>query len=185
MWTEPVVTVAAGSEPVTLAEAKAQCHVTSSDHDTALNLYIAAARDYIERYTGIRLVEQTVAFSRATFRARMVLPVAPVQSIASIEYQDADDAEQTLASSVYDFRGADTLRPIITLAEGQSWPTVYSDAEAVTVTAVVGYAEVPEALKHACLLLVAHWFHNREGVGGEKEAPFAVQALLENFRVFQ
>ena len=184
MWSEPVVTVAAGSEPVSLAEAKAHCRVTSSDHDTVLNLYIGAARDFAEKYTGLRIAEQTVAFSAADF-ADAPLPVAPVQSI-TLAYQDTDDAEQTLASGVYTLAGANTLKPALSLTEGQNWPDVYDAPEVVTVTAVVGYAAIPDAIKAAILLHIGHLFDNREAVGeGEmKQVPLTTMDLLENYRTF-
>ena len=185
MWTEPVVTVAAASEPVSLAEAKAHCRVTSSDHDTVLGVYISAARDFAEKYTGLAIAAQTVTFARRSFASTMPLPIAPVASISSVSYQDADNATQTLAGASYVLSGANTLRPVLSLSEGQSWPSLYNAPEAVTVTAVVGYSAVPDALKQAILLMVGHWFDNRETVSENmSEPPFATTALLENYRTF-
>ena len=185
MWSEPIVTVAAASEPVSLAEARAHCRVTSSDHDTVLNLYIGAARDFAERYTGLRLVTQTLTISDPDF-SEGALPVAPAQSIA-IAYQDTDNAGQTLAASVYTLSGANTLRPKLSLTEGQNWPDVYDAPEAVTLTVVAGYATVPDAIKAALLLHIGHLFDNREAVGeGEmKQVPLTTMDLLENYRTFQ
>lgn len=184
MWSEPVVTVAAASEPISLSEAKEHCRVDGTDDDTTLAIYIAAARDFAEKYTGLKLVSQTVTFSAPDFIVGK-LPVAPVQSIA-IAYQDADDTTQSLASTVYDLSGANTLRPAISLAESQSWPTAYNAPEAVTATAVVGYSAVPDAIKAALLLHIGNLFENREAVSevGAAEVPHTTMALLENYRIF-
>lgn len=184
MWSEPIVTVAAASEPVSLAEARAHCRVTSDSHDTALALYIASARDFAEKYTGLHIASQTAAITSPKFVSGG-MPIAPIQSIVSIKYQDNGNTEQTLPSAVYDFAGAGTLRPVLSLAEGQSWPDTYSATEAVTLTAVVGYTETPAAIKHAMLLMIGFWFDNRETVtGAMAEPPFAATALLENYRTF-
>ncbi len=185
VWTEPVVTDAATSEPVSLAEAKAHCRVEGTDSDTELNIYLVAAREYVEKYTGLRLAEQTVTFSRRYFDNYLPLPVAPIQSL-TVEYLDDDNVSQALASTFYDFSGANTLRPVLSKADGQSWPSLYNAPEAVTVTAVVGFAVVPDAIRAAILLHTAHLYENREAVGDGRmvELPLTVSALLENYRIF-
>ena len=42
------------------------------------------------------------------------------------------------------------------------------------------YNDVPENLRHAILLLVSHWFHNREAVGEKKlhEVPVGISSLV-------
>lgn len=185
MWTEPVVTVAPASTAVSLSEAKEHCRVTGTAHDTALGLYISGAIAFVQNWTGLRLITQTVAFSRSHFAFEMPLPVAPVQSV-SIKYTDTAGAEQTLAPASYEFNGEDTLRPFIYRADDATWPDLDDVRDAVRVTAVVGYAEVPADIKAALLLLIGHWFDNREAVGGNmNETPLATMALLENYRAFQ
>lgn len=185
MWTEPKVTAAPATEPVSLAEAKAHVRVTSSDHDTVLGIYITAARQFVENYTGLKLVEQTVQFSRRNFRLHMPLPVAPIQSL-SISYVDPDEATQTLATSTYQVEGLNTLRPVLHKDPDANWPDLDDGPEVITVEAVVGFTTMPEDLKNAMLLLIATWFDRRETavIGGAVEAPFAATALLENYRTF-
>ncbi|MEO9521717.1 MAG: head-tail connector protein [Parasphingorhabdus sp.] len=181
MWTDPIVTVAQTEEPISLAEAKAQCRVDGSDSDTELALYIAAARDYVEKYTGLRLSPQTVTFSTRNFKTEMPIHVAPVQSL-TIAYLDSERNSQALATSVYDSDGLNTLRPVIRRAENQSWPTVAMTNEAITVTAVVGYSIIPAAIKQALLLLVSQSFEMREDM--EQKSTTTVDALLANYRIF-
>jgi uncharacterized phiE125 gp8 family phage protein len=64
------------------------------------------------------------------------------------------------------------------------WPG-HSD---LRVRYVAGYAEdhtgVPQPLRHALRLLLAHWYANREAVsaGDLKELPVAVDALISPYR---
>jgi len=48
-------------------------------------------------------------------------------------------------------------------------------------------ASVPQALKHAVLLLVAHWFETRLPVAfeGANEIPFTVGVLIAPYRRFR
>jgi uncharacterized phiE125 gp8 family phage protein len=184
MWSEPVVTVAPGGGPVSLVEAKAHCRVTSSDEDTTIAIYLAAATGLVEKITGLRLVEQTVTFTRNDLLDEMPLPIAPIQSL-TVAYLDTAGAEQTLSSGLYDFVGADTLTPAIVRKDGQDWPQLFKSPLAVEVTAVVGFDAAPAELKAAILLLTGHLFENREAVGSPMaETAMAVEALLTNFRLF-
>lgn len=178
-WLPPVVTVTPASEPITLAEAKAQCRVDGSDSDTELTAMIAAARAFVEDYTGTKLVEQTVQLRCRCFRDLLDLPIAPLLSVTGIEYSDADGATQTLATTVYQavLHG---LEPHIRLKVNQSWPSLLNVSDAITVTAVAGYDETPAPIKQAMLLMLADWFDNRT-VGG---LPEGAKALLTNYRRF-
>lgn len=176
-WLPVTVTVEPASEPITLAEVKAQCRVTGSDEDSLLTAYIAAARLFVEQYTSLRIVEQTVDFRAGSFSDLAHLPVAPLQSISSITYLDTDGTEQTLGTTVYEAVLVG-LAPSIRLRVGQSWPSVRSASDAVRVVAVAGYAATPEPIKQALLLIVASWFESRE-VG---PIPAGALALLTNYR---
>lgn len=183
MWYPASITVAAAAEPVTLAEAKAQCRIDDTSSDTILGIQIAAARAHVEAYCGVRFAEQTVAIKCDNFDDFAWLPEAPVQSITSITYVDTAGATQTLADTVYEER-FDGLSAEIVLKHGQTWPAIQPGSR-ITVTAVVGYEEVPESVKQAMLLLIGFWFENREtvNVGNITTAlPFGTDALLANHR---
>ncbi len=72
---------------------------------------------------------------------------------------------------------------------GQSWPGARS-GEPVVVRYVAGYGvagDVPALLKRAMLLLIGHWYENREAVvvasGTVATAlPLAVDSILWQFR---
>jgi uncharacterized phiE125 gp8 family phage protein len=185
-WLPAVVTVEPLTEPVSLAEAKAQCRVDGSDSDDELALFIQAAREFVETYTGTKLVSQTVVQRCSSFNDLGSLSVAPVISVSSIAYLDSAGAEQTLSTDVYE-TVLTGLEPLIRRKIDQSWPSVRCVADAVRVTAVCGYTEVPAPIKHAMLLLIGQWFDNRSDVNVGNivnELPNGVAALLSNFRRF-
>lgn len=183
-WYPATVTVAAGSEPITQAEAKDQCRVDGTDSDDYIDGLIAAARGHIEGYCGTPLVSRTVTVKCDSFDDFARFPVAPLTSVSSVSYVDNVGATQTLSTDAYEVR-SDGLTASLALKSGQSWPTIQTGSR-VTVTAVVGYSAVPDAIKHAALLLVATWFDHRATVSdGEMfEIPHAVDALLSNYRTF-
>lgn len=182
MWYPAALTAAPQSEPVSLTEAKAQTHVESSDDDTYLNVLISAARAHVESVCGIAVITQTRTAKCDSFDDFASVPLAPIASVTSITYLDTAGATQTLSTSVYEVR-ADGLSASIALKSGQSWPTIQTGSR-ITVTAVCGAATAPAEIKQAMLLIIAHWFMNREAVGRNDIAPMplAVDALLANWR---
>lgn len=189
-WLPTIVTAEPAEEPVTLAQARSHCRAEGTNVDDALvSSYIKAARVHVESYCGIRLVVQTVAMRCSSFGDFASLASAPLQSVTSIAYLNTDGNSQALATTVYQslLYG---LSPSIVLKPDQSWPSVLTRADAITVTAEAGYgaaAAVPQPIISAMLLLIAQWYDNRAPVvTGEAvhEMPNAVEALLSNYRRF-
>jgi hypothetical protein len=179
-------------EPVTLAEAKAQCRVTDTDtaQDALLSGSITAARIYCERIDWRAFLTQTIELwldawpgtsdwrdwlnwmphlmrhqSHPPHYAVMQIPRPPLQSVASIKYYDASDVETTLDTSVY---YVDTVSAPgrIVLRTDQRWPTTpLRAANGIVVQYTAGWtsaATVPLTIKQAILLLIGHWYENRE-----------------------
>lgn len=179
-WLPVIVSAEPASEPVTIGEAKAQAKVDGSDSDAELNAMIATARTLVEQFTGTKLVSQTVVLRCSSFCDLADLPVAPVASISSITYQDAAGASQTLSTDVYEgvLIG---LEPAIRLKVGQSWPNIRCASDAITVTAVVGYATVPPPVKSAILVTIAALYDDRASAS----LPQAAMDILNtNYRRF-
>ncbi len=182
-------------EPISLNEVKAQLRIDGTADDTLLTSYIAAARAYVESTTGLALNTQTweMTLHDWPFGTKpIVLPKQPVQSITSITYADTANATQTLASSVYEI---DVTRTpgFISLTDGSDWPDVYDKQAAITIRFVAGYgataASVPEPIRQAMLLLIGHWYANREqvtlGAGlTATQLPLGMDALLQPFKVY-
>ncbi|MGI8706201.1 MAG: head-tail connector protein [Sphingomicrobium sp.] len=155
----PVVPVAPAAEPVSLAQAKLQCRIIGTDEDDTLDLYTASARAHAEAYCGAAFAERVLVAHCDSFADLARMPVAPVNSVTSIEYVDQYDDTQTLPVSVYELR-ADNLDPAIVLKPGQTWPAIRPGSR-VTLTASVGAAP-PDEVLHAMLLFIADSFDRRE-----------------------
>ena len=176
-------------ESLTLTEAKAHLRVDTADDDTYITTLIVVARRYLDGYSGVLgrcLVNSTWDLVLDTFPSDGIIdiPLLPLVSVASINYIDGDGASQLLATSVYD---VDTGKGLVRLAYDQSWPATRSVYNAVTVQFVAGYgvaADVPETLKQAMLLLIGHFYENRETVSAIKSSvvPMSVNALIAPYK---
>jgi len=185
------VTTDPTEEPVTLAEAKAHCRVDGSDEDDLITALIVAARQWVERHLDQALISQEVTAKRTGFPNawRIYLPFTALRSVASVEYLDSDRVSQSLATTVYE---VDTfgIPGSIYLKQDQEWPSdVASEPDTVTIVYQAGIAATaattPQAIKQAVLLLVGHWYENREAVvigTIASSVQFTVETLLMPWR---
>jgi uncharacterized phiE125 gp8 family phage protein len=174
-------------EPITLAELKAQARVDFSDNDTALQRYATLARQYVETTTDKALITQTLRLSMDALPSVIYLKKTPVASITGITYINLNGNEQTLSPSLYEVDLL-SLVPRIKPIDGVAWPSTPSNTfNVVNVTFVAGYgassSSVPEALRHAMLLLATHWYNEWTPYSTVemRQIPFAVDALLANY----
>jgi len=183
-----VQTTAPTTEPVTTAEAKAHLRVTFTDDDTYIDGLVASARAWCETYTGRQFVTATWTWKLDEFPSVFSVPRPSLVSVTSIVYIDENGASQTLATSVYDVDT--TSKPgRVALAYNQTWPDIRGDIDSVSVVFVAGYgaeSSVPDAIKSAILLLVGHWYANREDVvigtiAGQ--LPNGAKALLSPYKL--
>ena len=190
---------APSAEPITSTEAKLHLKIDSDTTDDNLITYlIQAAREQAEAFTNRALITQTWDLVLDNFPDNstpdgydIYLSKSPVASITSITYLDGNGATQTLASSVY---GLDNYgEPCrIYLKYGQSWPSTYSQANAVTVRFACGYGAsgtaIPQSIKAAMMLILGHLYEHREDVVvgvSAVELPQGAQRLLYPYRVFK
>jgi uncharacterized phiE125 gp8 family phage protein len=188
MWSVQTVTVT-GAEPVTVAEAKQQCRVTSAAQDALLGRLVKVAREAFERRTGLLLRAQTVVLNIDAFSRELQLPHAPIRSVTGVFYTDAAGAEQALAEERYIFRrplGVPTLKAT---SLGGGFPVVGADG-VVEIEVEAGYedGQVPETYRHAILMIVADLFKNPEstveGLTSESIAmPVGVKSIIADARL--
>ena len=186
----PVRTVAPATALVSLDEVKAHCRVDFDDDDAMLGALTQAATDFLDGWTGILgrcLISQTWRIDVYDWVGDIRMPFPDVQSV-TVKYFDADNAEQTVSSSLYelleDHRGS-----FVRFLDAFTEPAIYDDrSDAIQITLVAGYgdniSDVPQAIRQAALLLIGHWYESREAVsaGAMKEVPMAVDALTKIYR---
>lgn len=189
----PSLVTAPAAALFTLTEVKAQCRVDHTDDDTLLTRLIDVGTSYLDGYRGILrrcLINQTWKINLDGFCDDDIdLPLGNLVSITSVKYYDANNTQQTLSSSYYSaFQGP--RGPYVSLNETYSWPVTYDRKDAVEITWVAGFgaaaANVPEAIRHAGLMYIAHLYDNRSTVSaGETvvEMPMAFHALVAPFRM--
>lgn len=185
-------------EPVTLGEAKAHCRVDHDDDDDLIDSLIVAARSHLDGQGGIldrALVYQTYDLFLDRFEPCIEIPLPPLVEIVEIEYSDETGALQTLSSSAWQVIAGGLFHSKLLPAVDTSWPSVQDRPHAVRIRFTCGYVDgdaspvdltaIPEPIRHAILMMVAHWYENREAivVGANAETlPMAAGTLLAPWR---
>jgi uncharacterized phiE125 gp8 family phage protein len=165
------------AEPLTLAEAKKQLEIASSDstHDVQLQSAIAEARQQWEHDTDSACCFQTWKVRFRYITDRLALPKRPIHSITSIKYYDGANNQTTWNASQYQLHINE-----IRYAYQITLPAVADRWDAWEITYKLGYSQdatsVPAIAKRAMLLLVGHYFENRDMLTNE---------LIYNRRVYE
>jgi uncharacterized phiE125 gp8 family phage protein len=182
-----VMTAGPAQEPVSLAEAKAHLRVDIDEEDVLIAGLVTAARIHLETRLGRILLTQgwELWLDRAQLRPVLPLPLAPVQAVGEVAAYDDAGASSVLEPDAY------TLDPVSQPARlifTAGLPATRRLA-ALRIALTAGYGsspvDVPQPLRQALLLLVAHWYEQREPVlagQGAAELPLMVSALVAPYR---
>jgi uncharacterized phiE125 gp8 family phage protein len=179
--------VAPTVEPVTLVEAKAHCRVDTSTDDTLITALIAGAREYVEGRLDTTLITTTWEARYDNFpEHEIVLPRPPMLSATvTVTYRDQGGASQVMTSAASAFQVDSYATPgRIYPRYLEVWPPVRGDENSVTVRWSAGYgasgSSVPQTIKHGILLLVGHWYANREAAtaGQMMAVPMTFETLM-------
>ena len=176
------------SEPVTLQAAKDHLRLDIDDDDSLILSLITAARQWIEGQTKRSLISQVWDqkidgnWPWKHGGPRIELQKNPVISVSSITYVSGASPNPTLGTDQYT-AVTRNYGSYIVPAYGVTWPTVRCVPDAITVRFTAGYSTVPEPLKHAILMLVAHWYERREATESSvTPIPYGVDALISPYR---
>jgi uncharacterized phiE125 gp8 family phage protein len=167
---------------LSLGEAALHLRVDASDDANLITGLIAAAVGWMDGWNGVlgRCILPQTWVIRTDALQSMRLPFPDVRS-AVVSYLDSGGDAQTVDAADYRVRtinGAGHL----TFASDFAAPEVLAGRDdAVTVSAEYGFAEAPQPLKVAALMLVGHWYQHREG--GTDDIPAPVKALIAPYRV--
>lgn len=174
-WSSLTCIVPPTEAPITVDDAKTHLNILHEDDDGYISTLIDAATAMIDgpNGIGIALLPQTW---RATFDRIphcLVFPFRPVTNVTSVKI-----GTETISPDRYDFD------PDLS-ALYCSTPINASRSARVKITFEVGNAIVPEDLRHAIRMIVAHLYANREAVSAVKveEVPMAVRTILDRYRV--
>jgi uncharacterized phiE125 gp8 family phage protein len=182
------VTVITPPEPiVTFGEIERHLAYVPDEDRTYVEGLVAAATAWVDGpagWLGRALGEQTLEAVGRIDCDPVRLPFGPVRGVDSITYTDAAGNEQTVDPANYRQDG-----DYLAAASGFAWP-----AAPVRIRYSAGYPLVgdkstaPDPIKVAIMMLVAQWYNTRAAVNIGKsvsEMPFAVDALLQPYRVYR
>lgn len=186
-------------EPVSLAELKKHVRVEHEEEDAYLQGLIQAAREYSERRIDRCFIDTKLEMKLDTFPIGVELPLplppfSPTTTRQTIEVSYLNvqlqslpvvEAEPVIVSQPGTFIAHRASTPaILTPNVNGYWPVTGPIRAAVTIRWWAGYgdagAAVPKGIRHAILMLAAHWYMNREAVapGSLGSVPFGVDELL-------
>lgn len=176
------------ADPVTVAEAKAQLRVDHDSEDTLIAGLIRAATAEVEAQTGMALMAQNwrLALDCLPPDGMVLLRRHPLREIQAVTIYDVDGAASLVSSDRW---SADLVsRPArlhidLPVARLRRMNGIEIDFEAGFGEAG---ADVPDQLKRAILVLVAHWFEFRAVYRGEDQPvshPPGFDRLIAGYRL--
>lgn len=186
------VRLAAPAEPpVTLEDARLWCRVEAGLEDGLLQGLLAAAYREVERctYRGCGVATWRGEWPRFPAAgpqnpdAALRLWPVPLVQVLQVEWLDASQAWQLLPAGGYQVDAGSGLSGRLLPAIGAGWPSALAGAAAaVRVTFRAGEQPLAEDLALCVRQLVAHWYREREAVGGggQQVVPMACRQLLLN-----
>ena len=149
---------------------------------------IAGSRIHVEAQTRRGLITQSWRLVRDGWPAdgRIAVRPAPLRSVAAARYYDETNATHAIDASAF----------VVDIASSQlafapwSVPAPGRDVAGIEIDVTVGYGDaasaIPEALRQAVRMLIAHWYENRGLIAiGQQIAvmPAATAALIAPFRM--
>jgi uncharacterized phiE125 gp8 family phage protein len=177
-------------EPISLAEAKEFLRVEHAADDDVIAALIAGARVHVEAQTRRALITQSWRLVRDRWPddGRIAVLPVPLRALAAARVYKLDGTTQALdtAGFVADLAAAPA---VLAFASG-AMPAPGRALAGIELDIEVGYgdtaAEVPEDLRQAIRVLVAHWCENRGVIaaeGGAALLPQSAAALIAPYRV--
>lgn len=164
-------TTAPSAEPVTLADAKQHLKLDHDSEDDLIEGLIRAAREEVEASTGLALIDQSWRLTLDRIPVTKVVRIAchPIKEILSVTAFGADGEGALVDPATYMLdRHARPAR----LWFSQR-PEARRQMNGIEIDLTVGFGEagpdVPDTLRRAVLVLVAHWFEFRAALGAESQ----------------
>lgn len=169
------------AEPVSLAEAKQFLRVEHDDDDDVIAALITGSRIHVEAQTRRALITQTWRIVREAWPDSGVVEIvpAPLRELIAVRLYGADNESDEI--DIEEF-GVDISSGLLLVPQGVSAPG--RAVSGIEIDIEVGYGDeagdVPEPLRHAIRLLVAHWYENR--ASRDTTLPGNVVALIAPYR---
>ena len=184
-----VMTSAPVSEPLTVEEAKAHLRVDGTAEDVLIGSLILTSRLHIESALSLALIDQawTLQLDRWPRGDDIEIPLSPLKAITGVRVRTASGDWLTVPSTSYLVDLASKPPRLVWNATTRPEPGV--PAAGIEIGFEAGFgpvgAHVPAPIRHALLLLIAHWYERREAIDIGSDAarvPEVVSDLIAPFR---
>lgn len=174
--------------PVPIRELAAQLRLAQGfsddgSEDALLELYLRNATSVIETRTGGALITRDFTLQVACWDRHgfLHLPIGPVSALTTFRIVQSTGTTDLTADHWVLEPG--TRRQRISGPGGAALPTLPQGAIA-ELTFSAGYGpswnELPDDLRHAVLMMAAHFYENRDGeIEADNGLPFGLSAILE------
>ncbi len=184
---------------------------TDPSDDAMIEAWISAAREHCENFLGLKLATRTLEIALDSFPTTaplgIELPMGPVREVISImapaeANYTSDDVDSDAAAEIEIYADGqvnpavyvldDYVSPAVLKPTGTAWPTITAATNAIKIRYVAGYGvdsdggeALPAVIRAAILLMVGHFYANREDTGPNTLAsiPNGVEALLRPLRI--
>ncbi|SFV31857.1 head-tail connector protein [Hyphomicrobium facile] len=187
-----VMTAPPAVEPVTVADAKAHMRIDGNDEDVLIASLLLTSRLHIEVALSLALITQswTLTLNRWPGSRDVELPLTPLRSIDEVRVKNAAGVANVVPAESYlvDL----SSRPALLVWNNTARPEPQVPAGGIEIDMTAGFGStgesVPAPLKHAMLMLTAHWYEHRdpEEIGSDAaRIPEAVSALINPFRTIR
>lgn len=174
------------AEPVSLAEAKAHLRVTHNEEDALIGALISSARRVAEARTGLSFIAQDWLIFRDAWPEEGVieLGLSPVRAVEELAVFGEDDQKAVIDPAHYLVDAVS--RPARLLLRGsRQWQKPGRRINGIGIRVEAGFGlgaeSVPQPLRRAVLMLVAH-YHAHRGDESPPALPVSAEALLAPFR---
>ena len=169
-----------GTEPITLAEAKAHLRISNTQEDTMVTRMITSAREWAERYCNRSFIDKTVTqyVSEPDQETEFDLIHVPVASITSVKRIDKEGTETALVLNSGYWKIGNT-EPTIRVTRVFSTDNSYSYQFVYTTS-----ASCPGPAKEAILNILAEMWEVRSSSNdqGRVVSYFNAQKMLNPYR---
>ena len=171
------------TEPLTLDDVKMHLRTLPGNdaEDTSIIMpLITAAREYCENITGRALATQIIKAYPDEFKPVIRLPHPPIISVESVKYTD-ENGTKTMDTNEYVVDDENIAFINIPTYKSRS-------LDPIEITYTAGYEVLPSSVRQAMLLLIGHWYFNREavvvGAVTSVELQISVDRLLNQYKVW-
>ena len=184
-----VLTSGPAIEPVTVTEAKAHLRVDGTAEDVLISSLILTSRLHLEASLDLALITQswTLVMDRWARGSDIEIPMSPLLSINAVRVKKADGSFTVVPATSYVVDIASRPARLVWNATVKPDPGVPANGIEIDFTAGFGATAnlVPAPLRHALLLLTAHWYEHRDPteIGSQSaRVPAAISDLIQPFR---